>query len=220
MTPNQVHRLVRALRRGKFPPPAADCLSPAGEYNLRLGILKEVAPELVATHRQAVSTCEGHPFIVEAGVSLGGKSAKEGITVYRFANRIPLLFEAGGDVVTRTAQKRIKYAAAVVVCVLRACGPGRLFHPQHPPPLAVQLVVLQNRPPQGKGGRVCVHREHQDSLQRHRQRVHWGRRGGNRVRREVCAAGVLPAGSFPVLVSHRDCCCATPVTTTCCASCE
>ncbi len=52
---------------------------------------------------------EGHPFIVEAGVSIGGKNAREGVTVYRFANRIPLLFEGGGDVVTRTAMKRIKY---------------------------------------------------------------------------------------------------------------
>lgn len=36
---------------------------------------------------------EGHPFIVEAGVSLGGQAVKDGINVYRFANRIPLLFE-------------------------------------------------------------------------------------------------------------------------------
>lgn len=33
---------------------------------------------------------------------------KEGVNVYRFANRIPLLFEAGSDVVTRVATKRIK----------------------------------------------------------------------------------------------------------------
>jgi DNA topoisomerase VI subunit B len=48
--------------------------------------------------RQARSNMmgDGHPFIVEAAVSLGGKDAKEGITVVRFANRNPLLFE-GGD---------------------------------------------------------------------------------------------------------------------------
>ncbi|KAF0763343.1 hypothetical protein AaE_003204, partial [Aphanomyces astaci] len=34
---------------------------------------------------------------------------KEGISIYRFANRIPLLFEAGGDVVTRTANKDINW---------------------------------------------------------------------------------------------------------------
>ena len=36
---------------------------------------------------------EGHPFIVEAAVSLGGRDIRPGINVYRFANRIPLLFE-------------------------------------------------------------------------------------------------------------------------------
>lgn len=36
---------------------------------------------------------EGHAFIVEAAVSIGGRDIKPGINVYRFANRIPLLFE-------------------------------------------------------------------------------------------------------------------------------
>ena len=36
---------------------------------------------------------EGHAFIVEAAVSMGSKLLKQGINVYRFANRIPLLFE-------------------------------------------------------------------------------------------------------------------------------
>jgi DNA topoisomerase-6 subunit B len=46
---------------------------------------------------------------VESGVSLGGKDVKPGINIFRFANRIPLLFEQGGDVVTRTAMKRINW---------------------------------------------------------------------------------------------------------------
>ena len=69
---------------------------------------QEIAPDFVATHSQAPAVVDGHPFVVEAGVSLGGRNAKEGITVFRFANRIPLLFEGGADVVTRTATKRIK----------------------------------------------------------------------------------------------------------------
>lgn len=36
---------------------------------------------------------EGHAFIVEAAVSLGGNGMKPGISVFRYANRIPLLFE-------------------------------------------------------------------------------------------------------------------------------
>ena len=40
-----------------------------------------------------VHVLEGHAFIVEAAVSLGGRDLKPGLNVYRFANRIPLLFE-------------------------------------------------------------------------------------------------------------------------------
>jgi DNA topoisomerase VI subunit B len=48
---------------------------------------------------------------VEGAVSIGGKDAKAGITVYRFANRIPLLFEAGNDIVSVVANKKIKWAS-------------------------------------------------------------------------------------------------------------
>lgn len=40
-----------------------------------------------------VKVLEGHAFVVEAAVSLGGRELRPGLNVYRFANRIPLLFE-------------------------------------------------------------------------------------------------------------------------------
>ncbi|CAM8964552.1 unnamed protein product [Rhodiola kirilowii] len=80
-----------------------------GEYNLRLGIIKELHPDLVATYSGSAQVFEGHPFIVETGVSVGGKDVKQGLNIFRFANRIPLLFEQGADVVTRTAMKRINW---------------------------------------------------------------------------------------------------------------
>jgi DNA topoisomerase VI subunit B len=48
--------------------------------------------------------------MVEAAVSIGGNNAKEGVAVYRFANRIPLLFEGGADVATRVAMTKIKWS--------------------------------------------------------------------------------------------------------------
>jgi DNA topoisomerase-6 subunit B len=41
-----------------------------------LGIFKEVAPEMVATATAKPAVYEGHPFLVEAGVSIGGKDVK------------------------------------------------------------------------------------------------------------------------------------------------
>ncbi len=52
-----------------------------------------------------------HPLIVEAGISIGDKDAKPGITVYRFANRIPLLFEGGADVATQVSKRRINWGS-------------------------------------------------------------------------------------------------------------
>jgi len=115
MTPSELNdkkvtKLVQLLRKVElFKPPDGSCLSPLGEYNLNLGIRKVLDPDLVATAREKPSAYEGHPFIVEAAVSIGGKDVKEGITVVRFANRIPLLFEAGADVATRVAQSKIRW---------------------------------------------------------------------------------------------------------------
>ena len=107
----QTVALSHLMRDVKFDAPPGDCLSPVGEYNLRLGIMKELRPDLVATFQDAVCTHEGHPLIVEAGVCLGGRDAKPGLTVYRFANRIPLLFEGGADVATQVSRRRINWAS-------------------------------------------------------------------------------------------------------------
>ncbi|EEF48847.1 Type II DNA topoisomerase VI subunit B, putative [Ricinus communis] len=111
LTDQQIVRIHQLFRQAKFDDPAGDCLSPAGEYNLRLGIIKELHPDMVATYSGSAQVFEGHPFIVEAGVSVGGKDVKQGLNIFRFANRIPLLFEQGADVVTRTALKRINWAS-------------------------------------------------------------------------------------------------------------
>mmetsp|Transcript_23092 Transcript_23092/g.64022 ORF Transcript_23092/g.64022 Transcript_23092/m.64022 type:complete len:724 (-) Transcript_23092:3965-6136(-) len=112
ITGRDLTKLVQVLRTVQmFKAPDGSCLSPLGEYNLNLGIRKVLEPEYVATSRDKPSAYEGHPFLVEAAVSLGGKEAKEGMNVVRFANRIPLLFEAGADVCTRVATSKINWSS-------------------------------------------------------------------------------------------------------------
>eukprot|EP00980_Cylindrotheca_fusiformis_P011233 scaffold2575_cov101-Cylindrotheca_fusiformis.AAC.7 len=112
LTDKDITKLVQVLRTVQlFKAPDGSCLSPLGEYNLNLGIRKVLEPDYVATARDRPCAYEGHPFIVEAAVSLGGKDVKEGISVVRFANRIPLLFEGGADVSTRVAQNKIKWSS-------------------------------------------------------------------------------------------------------------
>ena len=74
----QLMRIHNLFSEVKFDPPTGDTLSPAGEYNLRLGIMKEVSPVLIATHQGQPGVFQGHSFQIEVGVSIGGKDVKSG----------------------------------------------------------------------------------------------------------------------------------------------
>jgi DNA topoisomerase-6 subunit B len=103
LTHEEIVRLMHMLKRYKeFLPPDASCLSPLGEDLLKAGILKELKPEFVAVHQRKPATYAGHPFIIEVGIAYGGEiSAKNVFLVYRFANRIPLLYDEANDVSLR-----------------------------------------------------------------------------------------------------------------------
>ena len=50
-------------------------------------------------HQRRAAAYSGYPFIVEVGVAYGGEIPKSaGILLYRFANRIPLLFDEASDI--------------------------------------------------------------------------------------------------------------------------
>jgi DNA topoisomerase-6 subunit B len=106
---SKIRKLVDKIQQHEFDKPSGAELSPAGEYNLHLGIMKEMRPDMIATNTAEVQEVGGHPVLVEAAVSLGGRRAKEGITVHRFANRIPMLFQPGADVSYKTANQRIPW---------------------------------------------------------------------------------------------------------------
>jgi DNA topoisomerase-6 subunit B len=100
LTHEEIVKLTQNLKRFKdFLPPDASCLSPLGEELLRAGITKELNPEYLVVHQRKPSTYAGHPFIVEMGIAYGGGVPKSGgFVLYRFANRIPLLYDEASDV--------------------------------------------------------------------------------------------------------------------------
>jgi len=120
----EIVRLMHSLKKFKdFLPPDASCLSPLGEDLLRAGILKELKPEFVAVHQRKPATYAGHPFIVEAGIAYGGEVPKRGaFVVYRFANRIPLLYDEASDVsvrvITAMNWRRYKVAPELPIAIL------------------------------------------------------------------------------------------------------
>jgi DNA topoisomerase-6 subunit B len=96
----EIVRLMHMLRRFRdFLPPDAGCLSPLGEELLKAGMQKELNPDFVVVHQRKPATYAGHPFIIEVGIAYGGDIPRRGsFLVYRFANRIPLLYDEASDV--------------------------------------------------------------------------------------------------------------------------
>ncbi len=124
LRPNEIVKLVRMMKQfTDFLPPDASCLSPLGEELMKTGILKELQPEFIAVSQRKPSTYAGHPFIVEAAIAYGGDiPKKDDIVVYRFANKIPLLYDEASDVSVRVIKginwRRYKVAPGMPIAIL------------------------------------------------------------------------------------------------------
>lgn len=100
MTEEELVLIMRSLSAyEKFQPPSADSLSPAGVDLLETGI-QRLNPDIAIVRQRRPSVHEGHPFIIEVGVAYGG-DLKGGVLLYRFANRIPLLYDERSGVSSR-----------------------------------------------------------------------------------------------------------------------
>ncbi len=112
---DDIVKLVRAAKEfQEFYRPDASCLSPIGPDLLETGIRKELnltEADFIKTVQRPPATYSGYPFIVEAAVVAGPTIRKigNGITLYRFANRIPLLFDESSCVTYKVISKDINW---------------------------------------------------------------------------------------------------------------
>jgi DNA topoisomerase-6 subunit B len=106
----QIVSLVDALQRfPDFLQPDAACLSPVGEEILLAGINKELHPEFSTVVARPPSSYSGFPFLVEVGVAYGGKILQPGVKLYRYANRIPLLYDESSDVSFKVLNEEVDW---------------------------------------------------------------------------------------------------------------
>jgi DNA topoisomerase-6 subunit B len=114
---NEAEQIVDAFKKIKFIAPSADGLRPIGETRIRKSLESIVQPEYVYTlTRPPKVYAGGYPFQVEIGIAYGGKAGittennqgkkeeeSQGVKVeiMRFANRAPLLFDAGNCAITK-----------------------------------------------------------------------------------------------------------------------
>ncbi|UCH02658.1 MAG: DNA topoisomerase VI subunit B [Candidatus Bathyarchaeota archaeon] len=113
LTPNEIVQLVQSMKPESFKyflPPDANCLSPLSNELLEMGLQKDLNPEFVATEQRNPSAYSGYPFIVEIGIAYGGNTPNSpGITLYRFANKIPLLYDEASDVSRKVINNEINW---------------------------------------------------------------------------------------------------------------
>ena len=106
MTNLELVKLSDSLQKfTDFLSPDSSCLAPLGQLSLEKGMRGFFNPDFLAVVQRNASAYSGFPFVIEMGIAYGGDIAPRGPNVYRFANRIPLLYDEGSDVVLKVVNE-------------------------------------------------------------------------------------------------------------------
>lgn len=98
---DDIVRIVQGMNSYEnFLAPETKCLSPIGEEVLLAGIKKELEPNFMTAITRKPQAYSGHPFVVEVAFAYGGNNIERSNepTLFRYANRIPLLYDQYADV--------------------------------------------------------------------------------------------------------------------------
>ncbi|OEC95034.1 MULTISPECIES: DNA topoisomerase VI subunit B [Methanobrevibacter] len=102
----EAETIVHCFKKMKFMAPPTDGLIPIGSEQIEKGMKQILKPEFVTTiTRKPVTYQGGVSFIIEAGLAYGGDSGRvvkeqRKSEIMRFANRVPLTFDAGSCAIT------------------------------------------------------------------------------------------------------------------------
>ncbi len=103
---HQIERMWRTMQTFPFMKPPTDCLSPMGEQSFMEGMKKEYKLDFIAAVSRSPSVYRGMPFLVEVCCGYGGElKPNEPAKILRFANRVPLLYQAASCAITKSVQK-------------------------------------------------------------------------------------------------------------------
>jgi DNA topoisomerase-6 subunit B len=104
LRPEEIERLHEAMGRTKLMAPPTDCLSPIGEPLILQSLAEQVKADFYTAVSRRPSVYRGNPFLVEAGLAYGGDLPTDQlVTLFRFANRVPLLFQQSACAMTEAA---------------------------------------------------------------------------------------------------------------------
>ena len=105
LKPDQVNDLLAAFTKVKLTAPPTDCLSPIEDLLIKKGLSKAIDSRFVSTVTREPKVTNGNPFQVEVGLIFGGDlPGDQPIQVLRFANRVPLMYQQGGCLLTKALE--------------------------------------------------------------------------------------------------------------------
>ena len=98
-------KMVEAFQRVKLLAPPTDCLSPIEEMLIKKGLSKAIDSRFASTVTRKPTVSQGNPFQIEVGLVFGGDLQAEGpIEILRFTNRVPLMYQQGGCLLTKALE--------------------------------------------------------------------------------------------------------------------
>ena len=85
--------------------PPTNCLSPIEELLIKKGLSKTIDSRFVTTMTRSPTVTQGNPYQVEVGLIFGeGMLADKPVEVLRFANRVPLMYQQDGCLLTKAIE--------------------------------------------------------------------------------------------------------------------
>ncbi|MBC8437899.1 MAG: DNA topoisomerase VI subunit B [Euryarchaeota archaeon] len=97
--------MLTAFTDVKLLTPPTDCLSPIEDLLIKKGLSKAIDSRFVSTITRPPTVSGGNPFQVEVGLIFGtGMPADGPVEVLRFANRVPLMYQQGGCLLTKAIE--------------------------------------------------------------------------------------------------------------------
>jgi len=98
----EAEKIHAAIQATKIMAPPTDCIAPIGDELVLRALKSEVQADFHAAVSRRPTVYRGNPFLVEVGLAYGGSlPAEEPITLYRYANRVPLQYQQGACAITK-----------------------------------------------------------------------------------------------------------------------
>ncbi len=102
----QIEKLLNAMQKVRVQRPPTDCLSPIGKDELETSLKREFpTAEFIISRSREPEVYRGFPFQIEIGIVYGGELKEDTIEVFRVANRVPLLYQAGACATTEAVKE-------------------------------------------------------------------------------------------------------------------